>query len=583
MTQTKAELLQTRHQGDIRLGDADSTHYVGFKAPSTVGTSLVWTLPAADGTANYLLKTDGSGNLGWVADSTTDSTKMPLTGGTFTGDVTFDGATAGRDIVFDRSDNALEFADNANAKFGNSADLQIFHDGTDNIIKASGSATPIKIQGHSSNASSVHISARADKETIKCLNNTNAPYVELYYDNGKKFETMSYGAKVTGNFVTAGHTKPHANNTYDLGDDASRWKDIYVGNDIDISDNGKILLGTGDDLQLYHDAGNSWLKEAGTGALYIDTDGSVIAMTKGGASENMAKFFTDGAVELYHNNVKKFETTTSGATVTGNLITTANLEPANNIHLLDNKKLIAGASNDLQIFHDGTNNNIDTITGELRFNSVGATKLYYNSNIIWYTQSDGTTHRLRFHDNTSIDFGNASDIRIFHDGSNSEINNATGNLHIRCAGGAYIQNAAGTENRLKTYENGSVELYHDNVKKIETTSAGVTVTGTVSDSIGELRQIPSRSVSSTTLTTSDVGKAILATSTVTVPNSTFSAGDAVTIINNSGGDITISKSISTMYLASDGTSANRTLATRGMATIWFASGTVAYISGAGLS
>ena len=69
MTQTKAELLQTRHQGDIRLGDANSSHYVGFKAPATVGTSLVWTLPAADGTAGYYLKTDGSGNLGWSLDN----------------------------------------------------------------------------------------------------------------------------------------------------------------------------------------------------------------------------------------------------------------------------------------------------------------------------------------------------------------------------------------------------------------------------------------------------------------------------------------------------------------------------------
>ena len=139
MTQTKAELLQTRHQGDIRLGDADSSHYVGFKAPATVGTSLVWTLPAADGTANYLLKTDGSGNLGWVADSSTDSTKMPLTGGIFTGDVTFDGATAGRDIVFDRSDNALEFADNAKAIFGTSSDgVEIFHDGSNSHIKDTG-------------------------------------------------------------------------------------------------------------------------------------------------------------------------------------------------------------------------------------------------------------------------------------------------------------------------------------------------------------------------------------------------------------------------------------------------------------
>ena len=69
MTQTKAELLETKHQGDIRLGDANSSHYVGFKAPATVSSSLVWTLPAADGTAGYYLKTDGSGNLGWSLDN----------------------------------------------------------------------------------------------------------------------------------------------------------------------------------------------------------------------------------------------------------------------------------------------------------------------------------------------------------------------------------------------------------------------------------------------------------------------------------------------------------------------------------
>ena len=87
MTQTKAELLQTRHQGDIRLGDADSTHYVGLKAPATVASNLVWSLPAADGSANQILKTDGSGALGWATDSATDSTKLPLAGGTMSGDI----------------------------------------------------------------------------------------------------------------------------------------------------------------------------------------------------------------------------------------------------------------------------------------------------------------------------------------------------------------------------------------------------------------------------------------------------------------------------------------------------------------
>ena len=56
----------------------------------------------------------------------------------FQEDVTFDGATAGRDVVFDRSDNALEFADNAKAIFGTGADLEIFHDASDSIINDAG-------------------------------------------------------------------------------------------------------------------------------------------------------------------------------------------------------------------------------------------------------------------------------------------------------------------------------------------------------------------------------------------------------------------------------------------------------------
>ena len=68
-----------------------------------------------------------------------------------------------------------------------------------------------------------------------------------------------------------------------------------------------------------------------------------------------------------------------------------------------------------------------------------------------------------------------------------------------------------------------------------------------------------------------------------MPDSVFSAGDAVTIVNNTASALTITKTITTMYMSSDGTSANRTLAARGMATILFCSGTVAYISGAGLS
>jgi hypothetical protein len=112
----------------------------------------------------------------------------------------------------------------------------------------------------------------------------------------------------------------------------------------------------------------------------------------------------------------------------------------------------------------------------------------------------------------------------------------------------------------------------------------ITGTSTVADSKGNVRSIPQNTQGSAyTLVASDAGKHIFASGTVTIPNSVFSAGDAVTIVNNTSSNLTITKSISTMYNAADGTSANRTLATRGMATILFTSGTVAYISGAGLS
>ena len=51
--------------GELRLADTDSSHYVGFKAPSTVSSNKIWTLPSADGSADQVLKTDGSGSLSW--------------------------------------------------------------------------------------------------------------------------------------------------------------------------------------------------------------------------------------------------------------------------------------------------------------------------------------------------------------------------------------------------------------------------------------------------------------------------------------------------------------------------------------
>ena len=132
-------------------------------------------------------------------------------------------------------------------------------------------------------------------------------------------------------------------------------------------------------------------------------------------------------------------------------------------------------------------------------------------------------------------------------------------------------------------DGGAVNLKFGGNTKLATTSAGVTVTGTVTDSKGNVRSIPQNTQGSAyELLAADAGKHILASGNITWVDSRHAAGDAITIVNNTSGNITITKG-SNMYNAADGTNANRTLATRGMATILWVSGTVAYISGAGLS
>lgn len=74
-------------QGDLRFADSDSSNWVAFQAPATVASNVTWTLPAADGTANQVLKTDGSAVLGWATAVTqgtaiTAGTAVASTSGT---------------------------------------------------------------------------------------------------------------------------------------------------------------------------------------------------------------------------------------------------------------------------------------------------------------------------------------------------------------------------------------------------------------------------------------------------------------------------------------------------------------------
>jgi hypothetical protein len=88
------------------------------------------------------------------------------------------------------------------------------------------------------------------------------------------------------------------------------------------------------------------------------------------------------------------------------------------------------------------------------------------------------------------------------------------------------------------------------------------------------------SSTTTTLVVADVGKCVSLSAGITIPNSTFAAGDIVSLYNNTSGTITITCTITTAYIAgTDSDKATMTLAARGLATILFISGTVCVVSG----
>ncbi len=229
---------------------------------------------------------------------------------TTTGDLTLTGAA--NNIVFDASDNALEFADNAKAAFGDATtpDLQIYHDGTDNYIESN--AGELYIQGDG-----ITLRSDTDTETYATMDKDGA--VALYYDNSKKFETTDTGIAVTGSIALDG---------------------------IHLDDNEKATFGDGDnpDLEIYHDGTDSII-ENNTGELFIQ--GNNITLRSDTDTETFIAMDKDGAVELYHDNAKKFDTDADGVNVTGQI------DVSTNVNLTSDGGIIKlGADEEVTLTHE---------------------------------------------------------------------------------------------------------------------------------------------------------------------------------------------------------------------------------------
>ena len=109
-----------------------------------------------------------------------------------------------------------------------------------------------------------------------------------------------------------------------FGDDGEVTLTHVHNQGLRMEDSDKLTFGAGDDLELYHDGSNSYIKDSGTGALISWASANYI---RGSSGEDMIKATTGGAVEAYYANAKKFETTSGGGTLTGSWAVTTSLNP----------------------------------------------------------------------------------------------------------------------------------------------------------------------------------------------------------------------------------------------------------------
>ena len=265
---------------------------------------------------------------------------------------------------------------------------------------------------------------------------TRGGAVNLYYDTSKKFATYQYGIDVTGNVKMSGH---------------AYWED-----------NGEAIFGDGSDLKIYHNGTHSYLENA-TGKIIFRSNG--YSFKNAASSETHASFDNDGAVNLYYDNSKKFSTNSNGCSTHGNH------------YFDDNQKVLLGSGSDMEIYHNGTDSIIANSTGNLKIIAA-------NDTVALRVFTDGTVNIGDGADNVQLRLGAGSDLKLYHDGSHSYIQNAAGDLRMACNSVGFT-NHDKNEWILNGNANAEAKLYYDNSSKLSTTSSGARVYGqlTVEDEL----------------------------------------------------------------------------------------------------
>jgi hypothetical protein len=347
-----AVTLGTKTSGNYVAAGATSGTGISGSVSSEGGTFTVTSNATNANTASTIVARDGSGNF---SAGTITATLTGNVTGNVTGDVTgnadtattletartiagqsFDGSAnitiASTDLSdsgsinattldsldstqFLRSDAAdtktsgdLSFSDNVKAVFGAGSDLQIYHSGSNSFIDSDGVGVLFIRQ----NVNDQDIRIQSDDSAgglatyIQCDGSTGV--VTLNYYGSTKLSTKTDGVDITGELQS---------DSLDVDGAADISGQVNFHSNVVMDDNNKLIIGTGSDLQIYHDGTASRIDDVGTGSLILRGNGAISLQKYTG--ETMAQFTADAAVALYYNNGQKLATSGVGVTVTGSV------------------------------------------------------------------------------------------------------------------------------------------------------------------------------------------------------------------------------------------------------------------------
>ena len=354
-------------------------------------------------------------------------------------DVTFYGATSGRYLQWDESDDSLKFRDNVKAKFGSSSDLNIYHNGSNSFIQDTGTGD-LRLMGS-------HIKLMDTSETAYLT--LDGSVARTIANKNIRFEDTieaQFGGIADLTIAHDGTNSNISNNTGDFyfkqraddkdiifqSDDGSGGTTAYLTLDgsevlnrffVNVlhQDSVESMWGTGLDLKIKHDGSNSFIRNF-TGDLYIRNaadDKDIIFQSDDGSGGVTEYLRIDGS--------------------------NTRTDAAKPLRFLDSIAAQFGTGLDMQVYHTGSIGKFENLTGDITFeNQANDGDIIFKSDdgsggVTEYLRINGgntsiiATKNVELLDNVELKIGAGNDLNIRHNGSNSFIQNQTGNLTIQNA------------------------------------------------------------------------------------------------------------------------------------------------------